>query len=207
MSDPLPIAGSAIGIVSLGITVAKGLIDYYDGFRGKSSDVLFTTHRIGRLLKVLQALDKQTLDTQPASYASQDLDLGIIGDYVEDAKELIEDPKNELDNFSSTKHAGAHFELRAIGRRLIYPLRRSTPQKLDEKIDTLIKDLSFAPRLLEKGDTDKILGDLGDTKALLHLTRASQISQTLIVWLKAPDASIDFNEAGQETPQHRKLAY
>ncbi|KAM0558487.1 hypothetical protein ACHAPJ_004681 [Fusarium lateritium] len=203
MSDPLSIIGSAVGIVSLGITVAQGLIDYYDGFRDKRSDLLFTTRRLGRLLKVLQALEKQTLnkrtlDTQPASSVDQKLVPGIIGDYIEDSKELIEELKSELDKFRSTEHAGAHSELRATGRRLVYPLRRSTLQKLDENIDTLTKDLSFALKLLEKDDIDEILSDLGDTKALLHLTRASQISQTLITWLKAPDASIDFNEAAEK---------
>ncbi|KAJ4250554.1 hypothetical protein NW762_011809 [Fusarium torreyae] len=185
MSDPLSIIGSAVGIVSLGITVTQGLIDYYDGFRDKNSDLLFTTRRLGRLLK-------------PASSVDQNLDPGIIGDYIEDAKELIEELKSELDKFRSTEHAGTHFESRATGRRLVYPLRRSTLQKLDENIDTLTKDLSFALKLLEKDDTDEILSDIGDTKALLHLTRASQISQTLVAWLKAPGASIDFNEAAEK---------
>lgn len=34
MSDPLSIIGSAVGIVSLGITVVQGLVDYYAAFQG-----------------------------------------------------------------------------------------------------------------------------------------------------------------------------
>jgi hypothetical protein len=37
-----------------------------------------------------------------------------------------------------------------------------------------------------------------DIKGLLGLVRASQISSDIKVWLRAPDASADFNEATQK---------
>lgn len=42
MADPLSVAGSVVGIISLGITVTQALIDFYNnGQRPKITDCLY----------------------------------------------------------------------------------------------------------------------------------------------------------------------
>ncbi|KAF4968276.1 hypothetical protein FZEAL_10414 [Fusarium zealandicum] len=193
MADPLSIAGSAVGIISLGITVAQGLFNYYTAFRDKNSDVGFTTKKLNRLSELLQTLQLQ-LEQRQFRIDEQEL-CSSIPRYIEESEELIQDLDAELQKLRSSASCGSLYQARAAGRRLIYPLRQSTLQKLDEDIDALVVCLSFALQLLQQNDIGRIQNDLEDAGALLDLVRASQISSDITTWLKAPDASINFNDA------------
>ncbi|KAH6884132.1 hypothetical protein B0T10DRAFT_518181, partial [Thelonectria olida] len=193
MIDPLSVAGSAVGVISLGITVAQGLFDYYAAFQGQKSDVAHTTKKLSRLLELLESLRQQLERRQ-----SQADDRGILTSMescMEDCKELIRDLEVELDKFNQAPHQGTMAGLRAAGRRIAYPFRQSTLQKLDEDVDDFISCLSLAMQLLQQSDICRVQDDIEDTKALLNLARATQVSSGIRAWLKAPDATIGFNEA------------
>lgn len=49
--------------------------------------------------------------------------------------------------------------------------------------------------MLQQNDLSNVQEDTEDTKALLDLVRASQISSNIRDWLGAPDATINYNEA------------
>ena len=68
-------------------------------------------------------------------------------------------------------------------------------QKLDENIDEIVSHLSLALQVLQQKDISIIQDDIKDAKALLDLVRADQISSSVREWLKAPDATINYNEA------------
>ncbi|KAM5342659.1 hypothetical protein ACJ41O_013625 [Fusarium nematophilum] len=193
MSDPLSVVGSVVGIISLGLTLAQGLIDYYDAFKDKNSDVAFTTKKLRHLQELLQTLS-QRLGQRQFRPEEQDLCRNIAL-HVQDAREVIGELEGELQKFRSTPQPGAPFELRAAGRRLIYPLRQSTLQKMDEDVDAIVSSLSLALQLLQYNDVRRIQDNTEDLRDLLNLTRTSQVSQHLSTWLRAPDASINFNEA------------
>lgn len=80
-------------------------------------------------------------------------------------------------------------------RRAAYLFRKSTLQKLSEDVDDITLRLKLALQLLQQEVVDRVSDDIEDVKALLSLVRASQISSELQDWLKAPDATINFNEA------------
>ncbi|KAH6889957.1 hypothetical protein B0T10DRAFT_43770 [Thelonectria olida] len=193
MTDPLSVAGSAVGVISLGITVAQGLFDYYAAFQGQKSDVAHTTKKLSRLLELLESLRQQLERRQ-----SQADDRGILTSMqscMEDCKELIRDLEAELNKFNQAPHQGSMAGLRAAGRRIAYPIRQSTLQKLDEDVDDFVSCLSLAMQLLQQSDICRVQDDIEDTKALLDLARATQVSSGIREWLKAPDATIGFNEA------------
>ncbi|KAH6870903.1 ankyrin repeat-containing domain protein, partial [Thelonectria olida] len=193
MTDPLSVAGSAVGVISLGITVAQGLFDYYAAFQGQKSDVAYTTKKLSRLLELLESLRQQLERRQ-----SQADDRGILTSMeycMGDCKELIRDLEAELNKFNQAPHQGTMAGLRAAGRRIAYPFRQSTLQKLDEDVDDFVSCLSLAMQLLQQSDICRVQDDIEDTKALLDLTRATQVSSGIREWLKAPDATIGFNEA------------
>ena len=56
----LEIAGVAVGVVSLGIQVTDGLIDYYKQFRHINEDIQAVLTRIEGLRDILNALAKVT---------------------------------------------------------------------------------------------------------------------------------------------------
>ncbi|KAH6881080.1 hypothetical protein B0T10DRAFT_518795 [Thelonectria olida] len=193
MADPPSVAGSAVGVISLGITVARGLFDHYAAFQGQKSDVVHTTKKLSRLLELLESL-RQQLERRE----SQADDRGILTSMescMEDCKELIRDLEAELNKFNQAPHQGTMAGLRAAGRRIAYPFRQSTLQKLDEDVDDFVSCLSLAMQLQQQSDICRVQDDIEDTKALLDLARATQVSLGIREWLKAPDATIGFNEA------------
>jgi hypothetical protein len=53
MADP----GSAVGIISLGIQVAQGLLKFYSSFSAYDVDIAHATQRVERLYSTLAALE------------------------------------------------------------------------------------------------------------------------------------------------------
>lgn len=55
--------------------------------------------------------------------------------------------------------------------------------------------MSSASQQLQLNDTSNIRNEVEEIKTLMDLVRASQVDNKVFEWLKAPDATIDFNEA------------
>ena len=192
MTDPFSVAGSAVGITSLGITVAQGLYDYYSALHDQKSDIAHTTKKLSRLLEILESLNR-TLEQRQSP--TNDYGQPTIISCIEDCQELIEELREELDKFRRQPHQDATGRLRAAGRRVAYPLRQSTLQKLDENVDDAILTLSLAMKQMQQSDIYTMQDGTEDTRTLLDLVRASQVSTEVKAWLMAPDATINFNEA------------
>ena len=81
------------------------------------------------------------------------------------------------------------------GPRATYPFRQSTLKKIDEAIDEIRANLSFALKVLDLKDNRRIQNDVTEIQNLLDLVRTSHISSDLRGWLNAPDATTDLYEA------------
>ncbi|CAH0050945.1 unnamed protein product [Clonostachys solani] len=196
MADPLSVAGTAVGIVSLGIVVTKGLIDYYKAFRDLNDDVTQTSRKLSHLLTLLEKLHTQ-LEEHPSRLENPRA-LNTLRDSAGDCKQLIVEFQSELDKLQKHPQSKTNSALRSIGRRLAYPLRKSTLQKLDEGVDEFVLCASFALQLMVQSDTAKARSDIDDVRDLLHLVRATQVASDIRAWLKAPDPSSDFNEIAKK---------
>lgn len=192
MADPLSVAASVAGLLSLAISTTKGLHDYYVACRDMKSDVALTTRKIARLLDMLENLGRQ-IDTRSVQDGDRDL-IANIESVMKDCEEAINDLNGELQKLNNEPQEGKLTSIRAAGRRLAYPFRQSTLQKLEEDVDDLMLCLSPALQLLQQSDIGKVLDGVDDTKALLALVRANQVSREIKEWLNAPDATINFNE-------------
>jgi len=191
--DPLSIAASAAGLLSLGITVAQSLVDFYSSYKHQKSDVAHTIEKLERLLDVLNRLRAQ-LEKRAFRADEQPL-LDNIERSIRACEECIQELENECQKFKRDPADGIRATIRTAGRRLAYPLRESTLQKLDEDVDEILSSLSLALQLLQQEDVSHVRNDIEDTKALLKLVRADQISSKVRDWLKAPDATVNYHEA------------
>ena len=189
MADP----GTLVGIISLGIQVADSLVKYYTAYKDRESDTAHTVKRLTHLLTVLEILRKQFADREFRP-DEQSL-LQAIERSVGDCEELIKELQQETEKFTKAPQAGVAAAARATGRRLAYPFRQSTLQKLDEDVDEICANLTLALQVLQQQDLCSVQDEIQDTKALLELVRASQVSSEIRDWLKAPDASVNYNDA------------
>lgn len=59
MGDPLSVGASAVGIISLGLTVSNGLLDYYNAFKDQPADVAQMITSLQSLSQNLEAIDRK----------------------------------------------------------------------------------------------------------------------------------------------------
>ena len=59
MSDPLSIAAGAAGLVSLGLTVCSGLLDYYKAWKDQGSDVSTMYKSLEALNRMFELLEEK----------------------------------------------------------------------------------------------------------------------------------------------------
>ncbi len=193
MGDPLSIAASVAGLISLGIQATQSLVKFYTSYKHQNSEIAGMTERLESLSSILQALDK-TLSNRKFQVDEQSL-IGNIETSIKSCDDLIQELQEECQKFDKAMSGGIKAVFGAAGRRATYPFRQSTLQKLDENIDELRRNLSIAIDVLQLKDNKRIQSDITDMKLLLDLVRTRQISANICNWLKAPDATVNHNAA------------
>ena len=58
MADPLSIVGSVTGVISLGIQVTQSLVEFYNSYRYRNSELAGITERLEGLTETFQSLRK-----------------------------------------------------------------------------------------------------------------------------------------------------
>ena len=193
MTDPLSIAGSVAGVVSLGIQVTQSLIDFYKSYRYQDSELAGITGKLESLVETLQHLENAL---PGRTFQADELSLvKSIEKSITDCDELIQELQEECQKFSKTSSSGIKAAARVVGRRATYPFRQSTFEKLDEDIKEIRANLSIALDVLQLNDSQRFQEDVIEMKALLESLRINQISSGLRDWLSAPDAFVDHNAA------------
>ena len=141
----MDVAGSAVGIASLGIQVCQGLLSYYDAWRGYDSDVSSAYESIDDL--------SRTLGLLRASLGSDDLD-EEKKDRVKRCLHLCEESLTKLSQKSQKlrkyeKPEGGRQKAWAEMQRAWYPFRASTLAKLREIVADVYERLQLAVQVLQ----------------------------------------------------------
>lgn len=193
MAEPLSVAGSVAGLISLGITVTDSLVKFYHSCKDLDSDSSRITKKLECLLEIFHSLEKAILDR---NFQEDERELmKKIETSIKACNELIHELQDEWEKLNKTSSNGFEATVRNAGRRATYPFRKSTLQKLDEDIDEIRNNLSFALGVLQVKDSQRTEADITEIKALLDSVKTNQISSDIRDWLKAPDATIDHNTA------------
>jgi ankyrin repeat domain-containing protein 50 len=187
--DGLSVAASVAGIISLGIQVTQSLADYYEAYKGQKSEIAKTAEKLKNLLDVFESLHRELTDRK---FRADEKDLlETIEGSIQICEENIHELQAKIDKFKSTSVNS----IQTTTRQLAYPFRHSTLRKLDADIDEIVSNLSLALAVLHQKDIGHVQDDIEDVKAVLDLVRTTQISSTIRDWLKAPDTTIDYNDA------------
>ena len=193
MADPLSIAGSVAGVLSLGIQVTQSLVNFYHSYEGREATFVRMTERLDSLLITLQCLDKALSERR--FRADERGIIESIETSIKSCEDLILELQNEIQKFEITSSKATKAAIMVAGRRVAYPFRQSTLQKLDEDIGEIRASISAALEVLQINDNRRFQDDMGEMRALMDIIRASQVYSGLRNWLNAPDAFIDHNSA------------
>lgn len=193
MADPLSIAGSVVGILSLGLQVTQQLCEYYTKYKKQCEDLEQLLLKIERLTTCLDTV-KDHVEARPKRLEEADLRKSIEAT-IEQCNFSLQELQSELDRFETETLKGVRRQIRSATRRALYPFRASTLKKLEEEIDYTMSELSTILQLFQHVDTRNIQEDLTKVHELLRVMRADNVSEKARSWLNAPDATVNYNFA------------
>lgn len=137
------VAGSAVGVISLGIQVCQGLLQYYGTWKDGRNDISRMCKLVGSLADILKAL-KQTLENN----ALVGDDANAVQSTIRDCTDSIAELQQELAKVLEIKGTSIRSKLHEQGRRLLYPFRESTLLKLKEIVSDIRDNLNLAVETL-----------------------------------------------------------
>lgn len=143
MSDPVSLAGTAVGIVSLGLSVCQGLASYYSQVRDCPKETRNILQKIEGLNDVLEVLEDvfrshhglKTVETAAVKTATQNILACKSG--LEELMDITE--KCEATSAKSG---------RDLINRMSYPFKRDTIKAILEHVDSLQSNLDTSINIL-----------------------------------------------------------
>jgi hypothetical protein len=147
MAEALGVASSIVGIVSLGIQVAQGLLTYYGSWKDQDTDISNMCISIESLEMTLEILSNAI--QPPAKFDK------IIKDNVEKNILLSEvglrDLKSQLEKANTTvlPKQGVRSTMRRHMRRAFYPFKEQTLRKIQQVVSEARSNLDIALQTLQ----------------------------------------------------------
>ncbi|KAL4882182.1 hypothetical protein BJY04DRAFT_217504 [Aspergillus karnatakaensis] len=143
MGEPFAAAGSAVGVISLGLQVSKGLISYFHEYKGSGEEISHLSFRIIALQETLDAISAILPDAQARGTPA-------LSDYFKIAQRRIEECENiihELDEMLKDAKIGSPPSasgMKGAMTRVRYPFRRPALLEMLHKVEGLQQNLHTA---------------------------------------------------------------
>ncbi|KAL6352657.1 hypothetical protein LRP88_13126 [Fusarium phalaenopsidis] len=142
MGDPLSVAGSAVGIISLGIQVCQGLVQYADAVRGQQRDVDDGMDEDRSLLTVFKSLEQTIarIETDSPENAKPLLEhLRQAEAKLRSLEEVLTEVGIPVNTSSSIKG-----KMKETYRVAIYPMKKSKLEGARQSVQSLLGILTTA---------------------------------------------------------------
>jgi hypothetical protein len=152
MADPLSVAGSAVGVVSLGLTVCQSLISYYGSWRAYDEEISSVTRKAEGLKTTLEALQNPLRKLESAN-AMEILEVhkGILA-----CAETLHKLRKTAEKCKAIRPPSAFKpNFQALGKRTLYPFRRDTLLWLKDTLEGLQNNLNTAILVLQLCDKNQ----------------------------------------------------
>lgn len=141
MSDPLSVAGSAVGIISLGIQVCQGLISYLQSLQGREQDIKDSLNDVQTVISILYSL-KSILPKVDKSSSETPAIRRCLAESEEKIREL-QQFSLEIRGTQSPEH-DILARIDHAGRALLYPFREGKLKSLCQALKSLLQNLSLS---------------------------------------------------------------
>ncbi|KAK5717362.1 hypothetical protein LTR15_009256 [Elasticomyces elasticus] len=139
------IAGSAVGVMSLGIQVCQGLLQYYGDWKGYHKDIE-ASHKAVQGLTETFVLLAQVLK---GNVAVKDHQRRHVEDCVAGCKNSIGQLKDRLAELRKHEHPTAFRDkLKAGGNRMLYPFKKESLDVLRDLVQEILQRLMLAISVL-----------------------------------------------------------
>ncbi|KIW97054.1 uncharacterized protein Z519_02446 [Cladophialophora bantiana CBS 173.52] len=193
MGDPLSVAASVAGLLSLGLRSTEYLYKYYTACRDQHQDLAKIADQLGSLLESVQIVD-EIVRTRTWRPNEQSI-LQCIEMSITRSEEAIKGLQGEVDKFKNEPNNDWRKKVVSVGRRAAYPFKRSTLEDLGDDVSEFRGNLSIALQALQLKEHQNTQGDIEEVNAIVKDIQARSVSADLRQWLRAPDATVNFNVA------------
>ena len=139
--------GTAVGVVSLGIQVCQGIVQYYNRWRDYPADVEHAVRSVESLRKTLQLLGTILADSEIHQASKHRAD-----ESIQQCREVITRLEKKRQKFDSPD------TVKQVLLRTFYPFKASTLVKLQELVGELLGQLSFTFQILEFNEGRRLHG-------------------------------------------------
>jgi len=186
-------AATALGIASFGIQVCQGLLDYYDSWKGRDSDISSARGSVAELSATLVLLED--------SLKREELDDKIS----QRVRESLQQCRSRLEDLSETcrglrrneQPVGLRGKARATLEKSQYHFRKKAPVTAQETVNEIREDLKLAVQVLQLDTSARSQSILNEVAAAARATaertqrildaRQSDIFRRITAWLSPPD--------------------
>jgi hypothetical protein len=151
MSDPFSVTGSAVGVVSLGVTICQGFLAYYGPYKSFHEDIEEVLARVQSLSSLMTVLHETvtTLPVAPAPSGPQPVDLATQN--IELCQSGIQKLERILEKCRKNCPPSAQkvSKLKSQFDRLLYPFRQDTLVKVMDTVTWLQSNVDTSLQLLQ----------------------------------------------------------
>jgi hypothetical protein len=205
----MEVAGTAVGIASLGIQVCQGLLDYYDSWKSYDSDISSTYNAITDLSKTLILL-RTTLHQQ-----ADEERVGRVRTCVKDCEDALlklDKKRDSLQKYSQPE--GLRQKMRSELQRTWYPFRKETLEALKASVTDIQERLKLALQVLQLDigtesrqlalrllsqtttQSDSIAQIAAQSQRILDAQQSDEFRK-IVAWLAPPDPRTNHATARQ----------
>ncbi|KAI1180360.1 hypothetical protein F4777DRAFT_598287 [Nemania sp. FL0916] len=175
MPDPIGIAGTSIGVVSLGLQIYGGLTKFLDAYANRDDQISRALEHLKHLESNLKIISNVIPDFESEHRASSD----VVVLNLKRCKDEMISLQAELEKYESSASASSKATITEAKKKLKYPFARTTIAELDDRLTRVLEYLSLAMIGLNLGSFSSI-----NTKVSgLNITAQNQA--TTLIKIKA----------------------
>jgi hypothetical protein len=193
MGDPLSVAASVTGLLSLGLQSTEYLYKYYAACRDQHRDLTQIADQLGGLLESLEIID-QVVRTRTWRPNERSI-IQSIERSITCSEEAITALQAEVNKFKNEPIDDWRKKAVVVGRRAAYPFKRSTLEDLGDDVGDFRDNLSIALQALQLKEHQNTQSDIKEINGIIKDIQARSVSAGLRQWLRAPDTTVNFNVA------------
>ena len=193
MMEPLAIAASLAGLMSLGTSITLSLIKFFTSYIEQDSELDTICDNLKDLSDLFHHL-RSIVDSRDFKQDEITL-IKTLERWIEKAVKLIQRLEDKCQKFQKPQSNTVKSTAKRQSNRLTYYFQKDALVKLNRNIAEAQNTLSLTLDLLNARDNQHTQRNIEEIKALVDLVRIEQTSSSLCAWLKAPDAMIEHNKA------------
>jgi hypothetical protein len=141
MADPLSVAGSAVGVVSLGIQVCQGLVSYLRSVQGRQQDIANCLRDVQSLKTVFSSLNS----VLPGLAQQRGSDHSAIQQCLLDCEDELGKLQHLIPSLEGPSHSNCvKGKMKEAGRAVLYPFREGELASIRHCLQSLLQTLTLA---------------------------------------------------------------